>query len=352
MLTIGLDVHEKFTTLCALDEKGEIRSERKIYDGFGGIAEALGQVGEEFRVCFEASCGYGTLHDMLKPLAKEVVVAHPGELRLIFRSMHKNDRVDAHKLARLLRLDAVPAVHVPEAQMRAFRGAVEHRTTLVQKRTRAKIQVRFSFKTHGIKAPVRWVLWGPTGRLWLKEQKLPNELDQMRLQTLIAEVDLYDAQIAYVEAKLDKLAAQDWRIKLLRTIPGVGPRTAEAVVAYIDVPERFGHIKAIGRYFGIVPRQDSSGGRERLGSITKAGPATVRKLVVEAAWQMIRKSPRMKAFFERVMGGQKQRKKVALVAVAHKLLRIMLAMLKHREEWRKEEVVVKEKKVKKAKAAA
>ena len=85
-----------------------------------------------------------------------------------------------------------------------------------------------------------------------------------------------------------------------------------------------------------MPSQDSSGGRERLGHITKQGPATVRRLVVEAAWQSIRHSPAVRARFERIMGGNAGRKKIALVAVAHYLLRVMLAMLKSGEGWRKE----------------
>ena len=107
-------------------------------------------------------------------------------------------------------------------------------------------------------------------------------------------------------------------------------------MAYIDRPERFHSNRSIGEYFGIVPSQDSSGGRERLGHITKQGPATVRRLVVEAAWQSIRHSPAVRARFERIMGGNAGRKKIALVAVAHYLLRVMLAMLKSGEGWRKE----------------
>jgi transposase len=126
-------------------------------------------------------------------------------------------------------------------------------------------------------------------------------------------------------------------VALLRTAPGVGPRTAEAFVAYVDDVRRFARTKQVGAYLGLVPCQDSSAGRDRLGHITGEGPATVRMLLCEAAWQAVRRSPSVKAFFERVMHGEPGRKKIALVAVAHKLARSMAAMLRTGEAWREDE---------------
>src|SRR5262249_59929109 len=104
------------------------------------------------------------------------------------------------------------------------------------------------------------------------------------------------------------------------TIPGVGARTAEAVAAFIDDPHRFRNAKAVGRYFGLVPRQDQSGDRNRLGHITREGAPVVRQLLAEAAWQAIRRSPSVRAFYERVRRGDPQRQKIALVATAHHLV--------------------------------
>jgi transposase len=114
----------------------------------------------------------------------------------------------------------------------------------------------------------------------------------------------------------------------------VGPRTGEAVVAYIDKPGRFHSNKAIGCYFGLIPKQDASGRSNRLGHITREGPSVVRSLLVEAAWQGIRRCPQIREVYERIMRDDKQRKKIALVATAHYLLRAMLAMLQTGEVWR------------------
>ena len=113
----------------------------------------------------------------------------------------------------------------------------------------------------------------------------------------------------------------------------MGARTAEAVAAFIDNPDRFANAKAVGRYFGWVSSQDQTGDRNRLGHITREGPAVVRQLVAEATWQALRRSPTVRAYFERVRRDDPQRKKIALVATAHYLVRVMWALLKRGTDW-------------------
>ena len=111
----------------------------------------------------------------------------------------------------------------------------------------------------------------------------------------------------------------------------------EAVCAFVDEPRRFG-AKRIGSYFGLVPRQDQSGTTNRLGHITREGPPVVRRLLTEAAWRSSRCSARVKAVFERIHRGERERRKLALVATSHYLARVMLAMLQSGEAWREEVV--------------
>ena len=101
-----------------------------------------------------------------------------------------------------------------------------------------------------------------------------------------------------------------------------------------DDVRRFRRARQVGSYLGLVPCQDSSAGKDRLGHITGDGPATVRKLLCEAAWQAVRRSPAVRAFFDRVAGGDRDRRKLAVVATAHKLARAMAAMLRTGEAWR------------------
>ena len=105
-------------------------------------------------------------------------------------------------------------------------------------------------------------------------------------------------------------------------------------MAYLDDVKRFARSRRVGAYFGLVPCQDSSAGRERLGHITGDGPATVRKLLCEAAWQGVRRSPTLRAFFERVARGDPDRRKVAIVATARHIAVVAAAMVRTGEAWR------------------
>ena len=119
MLYVGMDVHQRSTAVCVLEAQGIERELRTVKGHPRHVVEWLRTLGEPFEVCYEASCGYGWLCDQLSPIAAKIVVAHPGQLRLIFRSRRKNDRADAQKLAKLLFLGEVPAVHVPAPRTRA-----------------------------------------------------------------------------------------------------------------------------------------------------------------------------------------------------------------------------------------
>ncbi len=164
--------------------------------------------------------------------------------------------------------------------------------------------------------------------------ELPTRQIALQRDIGVEELDHLDTQINRVEKELSAIAKGHAGVFLLRTIPGVGPRTAEAVVAYIDRADRFARNKQVGSYFGLVPSQDQTGDRNRLGHITREGPATVRKLLTEAAWQGIRRSPHIRSYFERVQNGDEQRKKIALIATAHYLVRVMHSMLRSGELWR------------------
>lgn len=332
MRYVGIDVHSRQSRVCVLSETGVLDREWTVRGPWPKVVEALAEVETPFAVCYEASLCYGYLHDAVSKIAAEVRVAHPGQLRLIFRSKKKNDRADAKKLAKLLFLGEVPTVYVPTGSIRSWRQMIEHRVRLVNKRVRAKNGLRALLRAGGIVA--RRGLWSGKGLSWLRDVELPDDCACLRRQMLLDELEYFTTQITRVEKELDRIAARHAGVQLLRTIPAVGPRTAEAVLAYIDDPRRFGKNKSIGSYFGLVPRQDASGSYNRLGHITRDGPATVRRFLTEAAWQGISRSPSIRAYFQRIQRGDRERSKIAIVATAHYLARVMLGMLSSGEVWR------------------
>jgi transposase len=134
------------------------------------------------------------------------------------------------------------------------------------------------------------------------------------------------------------LSAGDDATRLLETIPGVGPRTAEAVAAHLGDPHRFTSAKQVGAYAGLVPTQYQSGVTDRKGRITRRGPGVLRKLLVECAWCMLRYNPWARAVYGRLTAGGTTRKKPAVVALARKLLVRCWAMLRDGVPWRSDPV--------------
>jgi len=332
MLHVGMDVHWKTTTICILDDHGRKVKHKRIDGYWKEVLQFVATIKKPFQVAFEASCGYGFLYDGLSKVADRVQVAHPGHLRLIFRCKRKNDRVDATKLAKLLYLDEVPPAYVPAAGVRRWRELIEYRQSLVQRVVRCKNALRALLRSLGIVAPKG--LWSREGRQWLKGLEL-TAIHELRRDLLADELELLDGQLGRVTKVLDGMGKKSPAVMVLQSIPGVGPRTAEAMAAYIADERRFSNTRAIGAYLGLVPCQDASAGSNRLGHITKQGPATARKLLVEASWQVIRRCPRTRARFERLCHGRKERRKIAVVAVARHLACCMVSMLKTGEAWRK-----------------
>lgn len=333
MFHVGLDVHLNYITVCILDKNGQVH-QRCTLRSIGEVVTKLQSLPGPCQVCYEASTGYGFVFEALTPIAKHVAVAHPGLLRLIFRSKKKHDRADALKLAKLVYLGEVPSVHVPSADVRAWRELITFRRRLVEKRTRAKNGIRGLLRSIGIKAPVKGKLWTRKGIEWLQGLELDNAMHALKRDLLLVELETLGEQVKRVEKELERYAEGSVAAQLLRSIPGVGPRTAEAVAAFVDDPNRFANSKRLGSYFGLVPMQDQSGNKNRLGHITREGSATVRHLLTEAVWQSARRSPTIKAYMERIQRGEPERRKIAVVATAHYLIRVMWSMLKHNTLWR------------------
>jgi transposase len=161
----------------------------------------------------------------------------------------------------------------------------------------------------------------------------PLELWRGRLHLTLAELGHVQALLDQAEKKLDELATTDGAVELLQTIPGVGPRTAEAVAAFLPEPQRFRTTKQVSAYGGLVPRQYQSTDTDHRGRITKRGPRTLRKLLVECAWVMLRYNAWARAVYQRLTHGGKTRKKQAIVALARKLLVRCWAMLRDGAAW-------------------
>ncbi len=165
------------------------------------------------------------------------------------------------------------------------------------------------------------------------EQVVIEELWRGELSEELSALDAIGQQISRLERKLDVLAHNDYRVVRLQTIPCVGPRTAEMLVAVFDDPHRFSSGKEVGSYLGLVPRQYQSGQMDRSGRISKQGHRQLRKMLVEVSWLALRYNPPLRRRYERICRASRSRRKIAIVAVARKLAIIAWAMLRDETNW-------------------
>jgi transposase len=293
------------------------------------------------RVVIEVGAAAGWLQDLCQTLGVHIEVANPnGEAWRWKNIKRKTDRDDALKLAQLSLLGQLPTITLPSTQTRQWRSLITYRHTLVGRRTAIKNSIRSLLDRQGLTHAAGKSGWTKSAMAALHEVARPladvdsKELWRGQLHVELQALEQVQQLIDQVEVKLEALAEADDRVALLQTIPGVGPRLAETVVAVIDDPKRFKNAKQVGAYAGLVPRQIESGTMTRTGRITGRGNKLLRGLLVEVAWLMRRYNGHLRSVFDRVCRGSRTRRKIAVVATARRLLVICWAMLRDGTRWR------------------
>jgi transposase len=291
-------------------------------------------------VVIEACSLAGWVHDLCERLGVRCRVAHTGAEAWKYKhAKRKTDRDDALRLAQLYSLGQLPEVVVPAKPVREWRALIAHRQALVTQRVAAQNRIRSILVGQGLPAPRGAKAWTVSGLAGIGQlarplaECAPDELWRGLLDLALTAYRQAEELVAQAEAKLDALGKASAGVRLLDTMPGLGPRTAEAVVAHLGDPKRFRSGKQVAAYGGLVPRQYQSGEDDRRGRITKRGPAVLRKLLVQCAWAMLRYNPWARAVFDRLSRG-KARRKQAVVALARKVLVRCWAMLRDNAAWR------------------
>jgi len=329
MINVGMDVHCDKTVCHFFDPLAEEPRQHwhaTVPTTAEGLHSALATFKGQCRVAFEVGTQAQWIASVVRPLAAEVQVANPSRIPWLFRDGRKNDKLDARKLATLLYLEQLPTVHLPPADVSAWRALINHRRSLIRRRTMLKNQIRALLRSFNYRCPHK-SCWTRIGRVWLRSLTF-DAARAVVITGLLAELDFVDGRRVRVEKQLAAIAASQPAVALLRTIPGVGPRTAEAIVAFADDIRRFPDRKRFGSYFGMTPTQDASGRIDRHGHISKRGPSVVRWVLVEAVHRIVQHCPALRAYFERVQRGRKDRYKKALVATGRKVLAIAFALLR------------------------
>ena len=298
---------------------------------------------EPQRVVLEVCNTAGWVVDIAKTLGKETETANTTHDAWRWKNVKKkNDREDALKLAKLSAMNQLPTVHIPNKQVREKRSLIKYRQRLVKYRRSIQSAIRSIFSREGITTVPRGKkAWSKAGLRWLRTHAKPLEeitdIEQLWRGQLHVELETFEAvteSLRKVEDKLNKLGACDARIQRLQTIPGVGPRLAETVVAFLDDPKRFENSKQVGCYVGLTPRQYQSGQTEHQGKISGQGNKLLRNLLVEICWVSLRYNPWARDTYNRLLRGSRSRKKIAITALARRLVVRCWAMLRDEQDWK------------------
>jgi transposase len=298
---------------------------------------------EPGRVVMEVSEIAGWVVDIARALGKETETAHTSHEAWRWKNVKKkNDKEDARKLAKLSAMNQLPTVHIPAKPVREMRSLIKYRQRLVKHRRSIQLAIRAIFSAQGITGVSRGTsAWTQEGLGWLRKHAKPLEpikdLEQLWRGRLQVELETFEAvskALKTVEDKLNKLGSAEARVRRLQTIPGVGPRLAEMVVAFLDDPQRFQSGKQVGNYVGLTPKQYQSGQMERQGRISGQGNKLLRNLLVEACWASLRYNPWAREMYRRLLRGSPSRKKIAITALARKLVVRCWAMLRDEEDWK------------------
>ena len=293
------------------------------------------------RVVIEVCDAAGWVVDLCRTLAIPVQVADTNRQAWRWKNVkNKCDREDALKLARLSAMNQLTLVHVPAKPVREWRSLILYRHKLIDRRTSVRNAIHSILVAQGMAMPGRRSVWSDDSMSKLRTLARPlgecttmEELWRGHLHMELEQLDELCQRVVELDAKLDALGHADERVRRLRTIPGVGPRLSELVVAMVDDPTRFQSVRQISAYAGLVPRRYQSGETDRSGRINKAGCRKLRKLLVEIAWGMLRHNPHGRDVFNRISKGQKTRRKLAAVALGRKVLCWCWAMLRDGSEW-------------------
>jgi len=292
------------------------------------------------RVVIEIGAAAGWVKDLCEALGVPIEIANPNHEAWRWKNTkRKSDRDDGLKLARLSEMGQLPTVQLPGAKVRQWRSLIGYRATLVGRRTAIKNNIRAILDRQGLRHPSGKSGWTKRARTKLAEMACDladcdaDQLWRGQLSVELQALEQVEGLIRQVEAKLGELAEADKRVEQLQTIPGVGPRLAELAVAVIDDPKRFNNGKQVASYVGLCPKQYESGTMSRSGRITGQGHRLLRSLLVEVGWLMRRYNQWLAAVFERVSRGSKSRRKVAVIAVARRLIITCWAMLRDGTTW-------------------
>lgn len=314
MMIIGCDFHPSWQQVSWVDIETGDSGERKLVHA-GGEAELFyEQLAGPALIGVEATGNSQWFLELVQDLGHAIWVGDAAQIRASYVRKQKTDKRDAAHILKLLLEGRFPQLWTPDREQRDLRQLVLHRHNLVEIRSRVKNELQHLALNKGLQRKCK--LWSQAGQQLLHELPL-KPWASCRREDLLGLLGMLNRQIGTLDEAVQKAAEDDPQSKLLMTQPGVGPNTALAYVLTIGDVSRFRRGKQVASYLGLIPREESSGGRQKLGAISKQGNRMLRALLVEAAQTAVRFDIGMKK--EYLHRCHRKPKGVAKVAAARKL---------------------------------
>ena len=297
MTIMGCDLHTRYQVAAWVDEEtGEVRTRRLEHEN--GEARAFySSLPRGARVGIEATMPALWFERMLAELGHELWVGDAAKIRAAETRRQKYDTRDAEHILDLLRTNRFPRIWTPSLEERDLRQLLVHRMKLVRARTTVKNQLHALAMSQGVCRKQK--LWTAKGRAELEGLTLLPWASQRRSE-LLRMLDQLDAAVEPLDRAVEKEAKARVEAVRLMSHPGVGPVVSLAFILTLGPVTRFPNSRKVVSYLGLNPREDSSGGRQRLGSISKQGNSMMRWLLVEGAHRAVVYDPELRRAYQRL----------------------------------------------------
>jgi transposase len=311
---VGIDVHRKRSQVAVVTGDGQVQVNKNVVNGSEPMLRLIGGLPAGTPVAFEAAYGWGWLVELLEDYGFDPHLVHPLRCKAIASARLKNDKVDAAILAQLLRADLLPEAWIAPPPVRQLRAQLRHRASLVRLGTQLRNRIHAVAADHGYDRTGSY--WTGPGRGWLAELDLPAVSREIITDSL-AFLDALAPVIERLDGELHQHAKADPRVKILRTLPGVGEFTALVMLAEIGDITRFASARKLASWAGLTPTVRGSDLTVRHGHISKQGSAWLRWVLNQAA-QTAKRSPELAATYAAIT--KRRGKKIATIAISRKLL--------------------------------
>lgn len=329
MYYAGIDYHKNYSFVSIQNETGQIVLEYKIAKNDPHLFnDAFAQLDGAIAVVYEASFNWGWLHDVLEGISniKSITVANPYQVRLIAETQIKTDKLDARKLAMLLRLGVVPECHVPDRKTRMRKEVLRQRAYWVRQRTGIRNRIhRIIGRQHGLQMPQVSDLFGVKGKLALGKAVLPSP-DDMLLHQNLEMLENLDRAIKADEEKIKAAGQQDRAVEIVSSIPGIGLVIGSIIATETDGIRRFLSPERYTGYCGLSPSTHSSGGKTYHGRMMWQCNKWLKWAFIEAAWIAVGCSAYFGGFY-RYHRSRGKKANTAITIVARRMGRIIYRLL-------------------------